>query len=53
MKLLNYIIITIVIGLTTVKRLFKPFLFLVETCKVSTPSASQISLNKLVKEYVT
>jgi len=46
-------VIIIMIGLTVVKRLFKSFLFLVDTLQVSTPSASQISWNSLVKVYVT
>ena len=45
-------VITIMIGLTVVKRLFKSFLFLVDTLRVSTPSFSIFSDKRLVKECV-
>ena len=44
-------VITITIGLTTVKRLFKPFLFLADTLQVSAPSAFHFLEVTLVKDH--
>jgi hypothetical protein len=44
-------VIAIMTGLTIVKRLFKPFLFIADTLQVSAPSAFQILGTKLVILY--